>query len=89
MVQVLVNLLGVTVLLEQTAQHTGAADPQNLGGQASLPGSVALTCVCYVYVWHESVYVSVWVCKCVPVFKFLVLCAGINGCHGEMQDRTK
>lgn len=44
MVQVLVNLLVVTVLLEQTAQHTGAADPQNLGGQTSLSGTVALTC---------------------------------------------
>ena len=44
MVQVLVDLLVVTVLLEQATQHTGAADPQNLGGQTCLPGTVALTC---------------------------------------------
>ncbi len=42
-VQVLVDLLGVTVLLEQATQHAGAADPQDLGGQARLTGTMALT----------------------------------------------
>ena len=44
MVQVAVNLLAVPVLLEQAAQHAHAADPQDLGGQARLARTAALTC---------------------------------------------
>jgi hypothetical protein len=40
---VLVDLLAVPVLAQQAAQHTQAADPQQLGGQARLAGSAALT----------------------------------------------
>lgn len=43
-VQVLVNLLAVPVLAQQAAQHTQAADPQQLGGQARLTRTTALTC---------------------------------------------
>jgi hypothetical protein len=42
-VEVLVDLLAVAVLLEQTTQHTGAADPEDLGWQTSLTGTTALT----------------------------------------------
>lgn len=43
MVEVLVNLLAVPVLAQQAPQHTQAADPQQLGGQAGLTGTTALT----------------------------------------------
>jgi hypothetical protein len=42
-VEVLVDLLAVPVLAQQAAQHAQAADPQQLGGQARLAGSAALT----------------------------------------------
>lgn len=43
-VQVAVNLLRVTVLLEHAAQNTQAAHPQHLGREASLAGTTALSC---------------------------------------------
>lgn len=43
MIQVLVDLLGVTVLAQQTAQHTQPPDPQQLAGQTSLTGTTTLT----------------------------------------------
>lgn len=44
MIQVLVNLLGVTVLSEKPSQHAQSAHPQDLGGQTCLTGTPALTC---------------------------------------------
>ena len=44
MVQVLVNLLGISVLLQKSAQHSQAAHPEHLGGQASFPGTLSLSC---------------------------------------------
>lgn len=43
MVQVLVNLLAVPVLLQEAAEHSQAAHPQDLGGQTSLTGTTTLT----------------------------------------------
>lgn len=42
-VEVPVDLLGVAVLAQQSAQHAQAAHPQQLGGQAGLAGTPALT----------------------------------------------
>ena len=39
-----VNLLGVSVLAQQAAQHPQPLHPQQLGGQAGLPGPPPLTC---------------------------------------------
>ena len=44
MVQVPVNLLGVAVLLEHATKDAQAPHPQDLSGQAGLPGSSALAC---------------------------------------------
>ena len=44
MVQVLVDLLGVSVLAQQPAQDTQATHPEHLGGQPGLPGSPPLPC---------------------------------------------
>jgi hypothetical protein len=43
MVHVLVNLLGFTVLAEQTPEHTHPPHPQDLGWKPSLPGTPTLT----------------------------------------------
>ena len=43
-VKVLVNLLRVAVLAQQSAQHAHAADPEDLGGQTRLACSLPLTC---------------------------------------------
>mmetsp|Transcript_35809 Transcript_35809/g.79703 ORF Transcript_35809/g.79703 Transcript_35809/m.79703 type:complete len:243 (-) Transcript_35809:27-755(-) len=42
-VQVLVNLLGIAVLLQQATQDAHTPDPEDLSGQTSLPGTTALT----------------------------------------------
>lgn len=42
-VQVLVDLLAVPVLAQQATQHSEAPQPQHLGGQAGLTGTVTLT----------------------------------------------
>ena len=44
-VQVAVDLLGVSVLAQQAAQHAQPPHPQHLGGQARLARSPPLTCV--------------------------------------------
>ena len=43
-IKVLVNLLGVSVLLQKSAQHSQAAHPEDLGGQASFPGTLPRAC---------------------------------------------
>ena len=43
-VEVLVDLLGVAVLAQKAAKDAQAPHPDDLGGQASLPGTPALTC---------------------------------------------
>jgi len=40
---VLVDLLGLTVLVEETAEHTDAADPNDLGGHTGIGRTLALT----------------------------------------------
>lgn len=42
-IEVLVDLGGLAVLAQQTAEDAHAADPNNLGGEASLAGTTALT----------------------------------------------
>lgn len=42
-IQMEVNLLAISVLLQKTAQHTEATHPENLCWQTSLTGSSALT----------------------------------------------
>lgn len=44
MVQIFVNFLGIPVLLEKSAQDPESAHPQDLGGQAGLPGTLPLAC---------------------------------------------
>ena len=44
MVQVPVNLLGIAILPQKPPEHTKSTHPQNLGGQAGLTGTLALTC---------------------------------------------
>lgn len=44
-VQVLVDLLGVAVLLQQATQHTNSAHPENFGWHTSLLGTPSLTCM--------------------------------------------
>ncbi len=43
-VQVPVNLLGVSVLAQQASQHPKPLHPEQLCGQAGLPGTPPLTC---------------------------------------------
>lgn len=43
MIQVLVNLLGITVLPQKPPQYAQPAHPQDLGGQTCLTGTSALT----------------------------------------------
>ncbi|BAS85050.1 Os03g0579550, partial [Oryza sativa Japonica Group] len=43
MIHVLVNLLGLTILAQQTPEHTHPPHPQDLGGEPSLPGTPTLT----------------------------------------------
>jgi hypothetical protein len=43
MVNVLVNLLGLTVLAQEASQNSHPPHPQNLGGEPSLPGTPSLT----------------------------------------------
>jgi hypothetical protein len=41
--QVLVDLAGLTVLPQQTAEDTHAAEPLHLGGHTGLSGTLSLT----------------------------------------------
>lgn len=43
---VLVDLLCLAVALQHAAQHTGATHPDDLGWQACLRGTLALTSAC-------------------------------------------
>ena len=43
MVDVLVDLLGVTVLPEQTSQNAGATHPENASGHTGFAGTLSLT----------------------------------------------
>ena len=43
-IQVLVDLLGITVLPQEPSQHTQPAHPQDLGGQTCLTCTPTLTC---------------------------------------------
>ena len=42
-----INLLCLPVLAEQAPQNAHTTHPENLGGEPSLPGTPALTCVVF------------------------------------------
>ena len=54
MVQMPVNLLGVSVLAQKATQYTQPLHPQQLCRQASLPGSPPLSCSMEDLPWRHS-----------------------------------
>ena len=60
-VDVLVDLLGVTVLLQKTSENTLSAHPENVGGHTSITGTLSLTMALV------ATLTIVMLCVCLPL----------------------
>jgi len=60
-VDVLVNLLCVTVFLKQTSQNAGAAHPENASGHTGFAGTLSLTTTA-VATFNLLAYLNTYLC---------------------------